>query len=88
MRDGAEVESPNIPTYYLRGVNYDPEGQRRRTHLELWREFPQLDQCLDLVSQHKLETLEVVITGPVSVVHCGHGPRGLIISAIPWANLK
>lgn len=69
VRDGGEVESPDVPTDYLRGINYDPKSQRRRTHLELWGEFPQLDQRFDLVSQHKLKTLEVVITSPVTMVY-------------------
>ena len=48
--EGAEVESPNIPTNYLRGMGEDPVGQRRQTHLELWGKFPQLYQRLDLMS--------------------------------------
>lgn len=65
------MESPNVPADYLRGggVNDHPERQRRKTHLKLWRELPQLDQRLDLVSQHKLETLEVVIARPIPMVH-------------------
>ena len=69
VRESAEVEGPDIPTDYLRGVNYNPENQRRRTHLEFWREVPQLNQRLDLVSQHKLQTLKVVVTSPVAVVY-------------------
>jgi len=63
------VQSPDISTDCLRKVSRDSESQLRRAHLELWRELPQLNQSLDLVSQHKLQALEIVITSPVAVVY-------------------
>ncbi len=39
-------------------------------HLEFWRQLPQPRERGDLHAKNDLQTLEVMIARPLSVVHC------------------